>query len=227
MCPGANPVNLLPSTITTLTCGSLTVDVDTGTVVVVLSDGAEVEVSAVASVFIDDDGGSPIVEVLVGTATVRVGDITFVLGAGDVIENPGDTNIDHDNDGLPSAEEGVTGTNPLDPDDDGDGLLDGIDTTWLDDYTAGLPSDVFSHEMSGDARIRLRIDRIQKSIDKGDRYSALDKLASLRLKADGCGSSPDPNDWIVDCATQHEFLYLVGLLERNVAVMELPESQLL
>lgn len=42
---------------------------------------------------------------------------------------------DPDADGLTNAEEAVAGTDPLDPDTDGDGVVDGTDTAPLDDLT--------------------------------------------------------------------------------------------
>ncbi len=207
----------------TFTCGSLTVDVDAGLVTLVTSDGAEIDVGPGSSVYLDDDGTTVTVEVLTGTARIRIGELTIDLESGDIMENPGNTTLDHDEDGLTTAEEGLTGTNPIVADTDDDGLVDGIDPTWLDEYVAGLPNSVFSHERTGEKRFRLRIAALQKVIAAGERDDALEIIAALASKIDGCGSEADNNDWITGCGVQAEFNELLEILRRNVAVMDLPD----
>jgi hypothetical protein len=46
----------------------------------------------------------------------------------------------------------------------------------------------------------------------GDDAGAIKKLQQLRKHLDGCGASPDGNDWIVDCADQLTIRARIDLL---------------
>ncbi|MFW2338938.1 MAG: SdrD B-like domain-containing protein [Acidimicrobiia bacterium] len=144
--------------------------------------------------------------------------------SGEPITLAADLNVidDQDEDGLTEVEETLTGTSRTNPDTDGDGVVDGIDVTWLDEYVASQPNGAFKSRFAK-IRLRLRIAMVGAAIRFGDRQSALDLIGSLERRADGCGSSADRTDWITDCETQAEFNELLGLLKRNVAVMDLPD----
>lgn len=45
---------------------------------------------------------------------------------------------------------------------------------------------------------------------------AIDELESLSTRVDGCGASPDNNDWIVECAEQLEARALIDMLIDNL-----------
>jgi probable HAF family extracellular repeat protein len=221
----ANPsfqVAIYQGTSADFTCGSLTVDVLRGLVTVGTSDGAEVAVEGGSSVHLDDDGTNVRIEVLVGTATVTVGDLVVDLAEGEVLENPGQLR-DTDDDGLTDLEETLTGTDPTDPDTDGDGLVDGIDASWLDAYVADLPNRHLRARWLTKLVMRIRIAVIDSAIRVGARSSALHQIDKLERRVDGCGARPDRGDWIVDCAAQTEFRELLTVYRRNVETMDLPD----
>lgn len=215
-------IGIYQDTEATFTCGSLTVDVITELVTVLTSDEAETSLGGGSSVHFDDDGADVLIEVVAGSATVMVGDLVIELEEGDTVENPGDLR-DTDGDGLTDIEEGLTGTDPAVADSDGDGLVDGIDASWLDDYVAALPNTHFKHSWITKLRMRVRIAIVDSAIRLGERETALWLIDSLERRADGCGTSADWNDWITDCASQAEFRVRLGLLRRNVSSMELPD----
>ena len=52
-------------------------------------------------------------------------------------------------------------------------------------------------------------------ISEGNIVEAIRKLETLRRKVDGCGTVPDPNDWILDCILQIEVRNAIdGLISR-------------
>lgn len=129
---------------------------------------------------------------------------------------------DLDGDGLTASEEALIGTDPANPDTDGDGMIDGIDASWLIDYLDDIPRSKF----------KLRIHKpIMKSVlvaaavlvnfGQGDAVLAL--TATLHPTIDGCRAAPDASDWIIDCDYQIGFRTLLGLYERGVATLELPQ----
>lgn len=215
-------IGIYQETEATFTCGSLTVDVITGLVTLRTSDGAETSVAGGSSVHLDDDGTDVTIEVVSGTAVVTVGDLVIELQEGETVENPGDLR-DSDGDGLTDIEEALTGTDPADTDTDGDGMVDGIDPGWLDEYVAGLPNDDFRHSWITKLRVRLRIAMLDAAIRLGKRGTALWLIDSLERRADGCGTAPDRYDWIIDCGSQNEFRELLAILRRNGGEMELPD----
>ncbi len=222
LCKEPQTIHIWSNTKATFTCGSLTVDVATGLVTLLTSDGAEIDIGPGSSVYLEDDGETVTVEVLNGTAVLRVGGVTINLQTGDVVESPGDTDFDHDSDGLSTNEETLTGTNPIDPDTDGDGLVDGIDPTWLDDYVSDLPNIAFNSSKDRN-KIRARLALVHSRVSSGERESALDLMTVMETRTNGCGTEVDRNDWITDCASQTEFNALLALLKRNVATMAQPD----
>ena len=130
--------------------------------------------------------------------------------------------VDADADGLTAEEEELTGTDPGNSDTDGDGVIDGIDPSWLDHFVSGQGNGDFTSRLAK-IRLRLHIALVQLAVRWGERQTALDLIASLEGRADGCGSKADRSDWITDCDTQAEFNTLLALLRRNVATMDLPD----
>lgn len=110
---------------------------------------------------------------------------------------------DTDDDGLTDGEEIELGTDPLDPDSDGDGIPDGSDPDTLATVVTGLPDEAFGAPGHRTAVLSI-LDDAEAMIAGGDIEGAISLLRNLRRKVDGCGSLPDRNDWIVDCAAQLE-----------------------
>ena len=50
------------------------------------------------------------------------------------------------------------------------------------------------------------------AIASGDTADAISSLQDLLWKVDGCGTSADKNDWIVDCAEQVKIRTSINLL---------------
>jgi len=131
---------------------------------------------------------------------------------------------DRDDDGLRDSEEALTGTDPDDSDTDGDGLIDGLDASWLIAYLDELPDDVFKRRWHRPVmKLTVRAAAIAVNLGEGD--AALDILDRLDRRVDGCGTQPDPSDWIVDCSTQIEFRRLLWLYERGVQTLPLPRPK--
>jgi hypothetical protein len=125
---------------------------------------------------------------------------------------------DTDGDGLPDSDEAALGTDLKDPDSDDDGLLDGSDPDTVGDVVAALPDEVFRSSDGGNRTATLAIlEAIEQEIEDGDIAEALRQLRNLRMRVDGCGASPDRNDWIIDCGTQRQVRALLDLLIANVS----------
>ncbi|MGB7860685.1 MAG: hypothetical protein WBM90_09330, partial [Acidimicrobiia bacterium] len=129
---------------------------------------------------------------------------------------------DPDNDGLSTAEEVLTGTDPSNPDSDGDGVIDGIDASWLVQYLNDLPNNDFKRRLNRGA-MKLTIVAAAISVNLGNGETALAITGSLHNRIDGCGATADGNDWIVDCESQIGFRSLLDLYERGVATLPLPK----
>lgn len=208
-------------TVAQVTCGSLQMDVDEGRVTTLTPDGAEVDVLAGSSVVIDDTGSDVTIEVITGSATVTIGDEVVELAEGDVLENPGQLG-DIDDDGLTASEEALTGTDPTNPDTDGDGLIDGIDASWLVDYLNELPNDHYKRRWHR-VVMRLTVGVAAIAVNLGDGDAALSIMNLLDRRIDGCGTESDRSDWIVDCESQVGFRELVALYERGIQTLPLPD----
>jgi len=96
-----------------------------------------------------------------------------------------------------------------------------LNVTWFDETTAiedvffsrgtsfnllrkevrELPASAFKH---GNQRfvILIHIENARRALDHHNRTLAAGKLLDLVQHLNGCGSSPDSNDWIVDCTDQ-------------------------
>lgn len=129
---------------------------------------------------------------------------------------------DSDDDGLRDTEEAMTGTDPENPDTDGDGLIDGIDASWLIDFLDQLDSDDFKRRWHRGA-MKLTVGAAALAVNFGDGDLALDILDSLDRRVDGCGANPDRSDWIVDCQSQLGFRQLLDLYRRGIETLPLPD----
>ena len=129
--------------------------------------------------------------------------------------------VDGDGDGLSYADEIALGTDPDVADTDGDGIPDGSDPDIIATAITALPLDPSVFANSGDPAghrnaMLNRLINIQSDIASGDIEEALRALRNLRARVDGCGASPDRNDWITDCAAQLEIRRLIDLLVTNL-----------
>lgn len=127
-------------------------------------------------------------------------------------------NADTDDDGLSDSQELQVGTNPLNPDTDGDGLPDGQDVDWIEEAILAIPEDAINgsgKKGNRNAMLNLLADA-EAHLLRGKTKPAMDKLTTLRSRIDGCGSSPDSNDWVTDCAEQVRIRQLLDILIANV-----------
>ena len=135
------------------------------------------------------------------------------------VVDPGETNprlFDTDGDGLSDGVEVATGTNPLNPDSDGDGIPDGQDPQFLSN--AVNASSVSSWRSGGNRNAFLaRLAAVENRVAHGDKGQAVHELQLMREKIDGCGSSADNTDWIVDCSLQTTIRGYVDLLIANLS----------
>jgi hypothetical protein len=124
---------------------------------------------------------------------------------------------DTDNDGLSDGIETSFGTDPLDADSDDDGLTDGTDVEFVQNALNSVATSVFKSPGAGTLSAALtRLDEIEGLLLSGKEQTAIKKLLDLRLRIDGCGASPDANDWIVDCGAQAVIRSLVDVLIENI-----------
>lgn len=124
---------------------------------------------------------------------------------------------DTDDDELDDGLEVKYGTDPLNPDTDGDGLLDGEDVEFMQSAVNGLPSFAFAPPGQGTRNaILMHLDGIERLVLAGKRDVAIHHLGNLRARMDGCGTSPDRNDWIETCPEQLEIRELIDLLIANL-----------
>jgi hypothetical protein len=100
--------------------------------------------------------------------------------------------VDSDGDGMGDA---------CDPDDDNDGIPDTRDPDTVADVVNTIPGQHFHSEGNRNAFLH-RLDNIEAQIAAGDIEGALTELQNLRRRLDGCGTSPDSNDWLLDCSSQ-------------------------
>jgi len=123
---------------------------------------------------------------------------------------------DADDDGLPDALEPSVGTDPANPDTDGDGIRDGGDPDIIAAAVTALPAASLGRGAAGLRRaIFARLDGIQRQILAGRIDQAIVELGNLRLRLDGCPPQADHDDWIVACADQVRVRELLDLVRAN------------
>ena len=121
---------------------------------------------------------------------------------------------DDDDDGLTIAEESELGTDPGNPDTDGDGIIDGGDPSVL----AGvLPPDSAFKDSGGGLRKAMlsRLDDIEDQMLAFNIEEALRALENLKRRVDGCLPTADKDDWIVNCDEQLRVRNLIATLIAN------------
>ena len=123
---------------------------------------------------------------------------------------------DTDDDGLTDCLEVDVGTDPLDPDTDDDGIPDGQDSEFVQNIVNSLPDEAFKGNGHRTA-ILAHLDNVEHQVAMGHIDVALKMLDNLRKHLDGCGASPDNDDWIVDCTAQIEVRALIDLLIANLS----------
>ncbi|HOC41877.1 MAG TPA: hypothetical protein PKJ99_02575 [Thermoanaerobaculales bacterium] len=124
---------------------------------------------------------------------------------------------DTDDDGLMDGVEVATGMDPLDPDTDDDGILDGQDPDFIQNYVNSLPAEVFQSTGPGTrTAVLARLEAIEGRIAAGQMANALQQLSNLRMRIDGCGASPDTNDWVLECTAQIQLREYLDLLAANL-----------
>ncbi|MCI0677128.1 MAG: hypothetical protein L0Y42_15305 [Phycisphaerales bacterium] len=124
---------------------------------------------------------------------------------------------DTDDDELPDGIEVDNGTDPLDEDTDNDGILDGEDVEFLQNALNNLPDSAFQNGLPGLRNALLtHLEAVEARVASGQIAQAVRLLSSMRMRVDGCGVGPDPNDWIVDCPSQIQIRDFIDLLITNL-----------
>ena len=133
-------------------------------------------------------------------------------GAGDECDE------DDDGDALTDAQEAVYGTNPRQVDSDADTLVDGRDVEFVQSSIAQLPLGAFHAANAAGARAALvsMLDTVESRLLANDVAAALAAIQSVRSRTDGCGSTADGTDWIVDCGAQATVRTALDLLRTNL-----------
>ena len=184
-----------------------------------LSDGQEVEVYGTDPLDpdTDDDGLNDGDEIAAGTDPFNPDTDGDGLSDGDEVHVYGTDPLDPDtdDDGLTDGMEVALGTDPLDPDTDDDGIPDGQDSEFIQAAVNGLADDAFKGNGHRTA-ILAQLDNIEKRVLQGKVDQALTELDHLRDHLDGCGSTADNTDWIVDCTAQLQVRALLDLLVDNL-----------
>jgi hypothetical protein len=184
-----------------------------------LTDGQEVEVYGTDPLDpdTDDDGLNDGDEIAAGTDPFDPDTDDDGLSDGDEVHVYGTDPLDPDtdDDGLMDGLEVALGTDPLDSDTDDDGIPDGQDSEFLQAAVAALDESAFKGDGHQTA-ILAQLDNIEKRVLQGKVDQALTELDHLRSKMDGCGTTSDNTDWIVDCTAQLEIRALLDLLVDNL-----------
>ncbi len=185
-----------------------------------LSDGDEVNLYGTDPLDpdTDDDGLSDGDEIALGTDPFDTDTDDDGLTDGDEVNVYGTDPLDpdSDDDGLNDGLEVSLGLDPLDPDSDDDGIPDGSDSEFLQTAVAALGADAFKGNGHQTA-ILAQLDNVEKRVSQGKVDQGLTELAHLREKMDGCGTSADNTDWIVDCTAQVQIRALLDLLVANLS----------
>jgi hypothetical protein len=127
---------------------------------------------------------------------------------------------DTDDDQLDDNVEIANGTDPLDSDSDNDGILDGDDVEWLQNAISALPGSVFKDNgkaPGGRNAMLSKLENIESLVAHGNTAQAIAQAQILRGHVDGCGLTPDNNDWMVDCTAQVKIRSLLDLYISNLS----------
>jgi len=190
-----------------------------------LSDGDEVNVHGTdpLDADTDDDGLSDGDEVNVhGTDPLDADTDDDGLSDGDEVNVHGTDPLDADtdDDGLDDGLEVALGLDPLNPDTDGDGIPDGEDTEFIENAIAALGDEAFKDSSPGKGlrnALLQRLENAEREVARGQIAQAIQHLGNLRAHLDGCGTTADGNDWIVDCDAQTQIRELLDLLIANLS----------
>jgi hypothetical protein len=153
----------------------------------------------------DEDGISDEDEIAAGSDPLNPASTPEVC---DGVDNDGNDGVD---------ENGICGA----PDTDGDGIPDDQDVEGIEEAVAAQPDSSFKSRGHRNS-IRNALEDAEASIAAGDIAGAIRKLQNLRRKVDGCGALvgleiADNDDWITDCAAQHEIRELIDQLIDNLS----------
>lgn len=91
----------------------------------------------------------------------------------------------------------------------------GVTMRSLQNDIASLPESAFKKRSHWRTLI-TELARVEESLTEGDTTSAVSRLTDLRGHLDGCGVSPDRNDWIVDCTGQRKIRSSIDTIIANL-----------
>ncbi len=170
----------------------------------------------------DDDGLTDGEEIALGTDPFDPDTDDDGLSDGDEVNVHGTDPLDADtdDDGLNDGLEVELGLDPLDPDSDDDGIPDGQDTEFIENAIAGLGNEAFKDSSPGKGlrnALLQRLDNAEREVAAGRVDQAIHHLENLRRHLDGCGTTADGDDWIVDCDAQVMIRDLLDLLIANLS----------
>ena len=87
----------------------------------------------------------------------------------------------------------------------------------IEEAVLELPVTDFQSPSGHPAAMISILRNIEAEIMAGSIEEAIQKLRNLRRRVDGCGSSPDRNDWVTNCGSQVEIRTLLGQLINNLS----------
>jgi hypothetical protein len=227
---GFLPIPLLDPEIDTIsltetpTIGSVVFNIDADSDDDGLPDGEEIAIGTDPfDPDTDDDGLSDGDEVNVhGTDPLDPDTDDDGLSDGDEVNVHGTDPLDPDtdDDGLSDGLEVALGLDPLDPDSDDDGIPDGEDTEFIENAINALGDEAFKDSSTGKGlrnALVHRLENAERAVARGQVDQAIHQLENVRRHLDGCGASPDGDDWIIDCTAQVEIRELLDLLIANLS----------
>ncbi len=179
-----------------------------------VSDGFVVDPGAPGVADTDGDGLSDVEEAGLGTDPSDADSDDDGLGDGEEVLDIGTDPLDpdSDDDGLEDGlEVNIANTDPLDEDSDDDGLLDGDDPSVIANVVSDLPDSSFKAKGLRKAML-ARLASADNHALNGLDTRAAHSLNQLRRHLDGCGTSADGNDWIINCLDQTNVRALVDAL---------------
>ncbi len=82
------------------------------------------------------------------------------------------------------------------------------DPDWIAGVVSSLPDNAFNASSSRTTMLS-HLDQIEEDVTEGQIADAISKLQELRQHVNGCPTSADVDDWIVDCAAQVKVRVLI------------------